>query len=353
MKIVLVIPKFVYGGAEVMAKHLAIALKEANNDVTVVSLYKDRNAMSDELLNKDVNVIFLNKRKGLDLFIVVQLIKLFKTINPDVVHTHLSALFYAFFAAKIAGISKVVHTFHYLAEKGAMFSFVLYKILFTFCNIRLIAINLAVKDSLVNTYNINPKRVFTINNGEDLKEIIVKKSYSFKSMVNIVHVGRFDVVKNHVLLIDAFKEINDIKSNVNLILYGEGELDEQIRSLVYKYNLGSKVIFAGVNKNLSTILYKNDIFILPSKEEGMPMTIIEAMAAGLPIIASNVGGISEMIKDHINGILIKPVKADIVNAIMLLINDEQLRCEIGKQAVKDSKQFSSNIMANRYMGVYK
>lgn len=352
MKIVLIIPKFLYGGAEIMTKHLAIALKETKNDVTVVSLYKDGNTISDELLQNNIKVVFFDKHKGIDLHIIIKLAKLFKHINPDVVHTHLSALFYVFFAAKIAGVKKIVHTFHNLAEKNIKLSYILYKMLFKFGEIKLVAINFAVKKSLSEVYKIDSKKIFIVNNGEYLKDIVVKGCYSFNETINILHVGRFNASKNHNLLLDAFKEIVKSKPNVNLILFGEGELDNKIHLLVHKYKLEKNVIFAGVTNGLRSILYKYDIFILPSKEEGMPMTIIEAMAAGLPIIASDVGGIPEMISNYINGILIKPKKEDIITTVLLLINNEELRYKIGKQAVKDSIKFSSEAMAKGYIDIY-
>lgn len=112
-------------------------------------------------------------------------------------------------------------------------------------------------------------------------------------------------------------------------------------------------MFKGVSSNIYNELNNSDIFILPSKWEGVPISIIEAMGTGLPIIASNVGGISDMIINGQQGILIDPNTNELTEALLRLIDDFDLRKEIGINAKKMSIEFSVQTMSQKYLKLYK
>lgn len=107
---------------------------------------------------------------------------------------------------------------------------------------------------------------------------------------NVLHIGRFMDVKNHELLLRSFARFKGQHSDARLQLLGDGELKENMMQLAGQLNIADTVEFSGLQSNVYPWLHNADVFILPSKFEGMPMTLIEAMGTGLPIIASNVGG---------------------------------------------------------------
>ena len=110
--------------------------------------------------------------------------------------------------------------------------------------------------------------------------------------------------------------------------------------------------FSGLQSNVYPFLKEADCFILPSLYEGMPVTLVEAMGCGMPIIASSVGGVSDMIEDGVSGLLIQPTAVDLASAIKKLINDDIFREQIGMNARNRSKQFSAEQMYDGYDKIY-
>ena len=128
---------------------------------------------------------------------------------------------------------------------------------------------------------------------------------------------------------------------------------EKIKEKVKNDNLTDCILFKGAVGEVTSHFHEYDVFILPSLFEGMPITIIEAMAAGMPIIASNVGGIPDIITNRKNGILIKPEAADLVKALNELADDEELRKRLGEAALESSKLYTSDQMAREYVNYYQ
>jgi glycosyltransferase involved in cell wall biosynthesis len=139
------------------------------------------------------------------------------------------------------------------------------------------------------------KNVYIINNAIDTKKFVYNLNIREKARIQlnltnsftIGHVGRFNIQKNHQFLIDIFSEILKVNSNCKLLLIGEGELESTILQKVKKMKLENSVIFLGVKSNISFYLQAMDVFLFPSLYEGLPVTLIEAQASGLPCIVSN------------------------------------------------------------------
>ena len=119
MKIMQVIPYFCFGGAEIMCENLTYALKNAGQEVFVVSLYNEQTPIARRMEEAGIRIVYLDKKLGLDLSMVPKLIKIIRRERPDVVHTHLDVIKYAVLAAKLAGVKKCVHTVHSLADREA------------------------------------------------------------------------------------------------------------------------------------------------------------------------------------------------------------------------------------------
>lgn len=174
-------------------------------------------------------------------------------------------------------------------------------------------------DFIVEKYNVNPEKIAVFSNYVDteaFKPLKIEKEYR-----RITFVGRLDEQKNLFSLIDAVKGLN-----VKLVLIGKGPLENALKKMVEEKEI-ENVAFAGVvpNEMLPVELNKSEIFILPSLYEGNPKTLLEAMACGLPVIGTNVRGIKEIIKHKQNGYLCETSTEAIREAIMYLINEENLR----------------------------
>lgn len=353
MKIMQVIPAFRLAGAEVMCENLCIALKNAGEMVIAVSLYSEKTAITDRLEKAGVHIEYLNKKPGFDASIIFKLVKLFKREKPDVVHTHIYASRYGLIAAVLAGIEKKVHTVHNVAQKeqgnlGKKVNSFMYK----YFNVVPVALSQEVRKSISDVYRLQEDSVPTVFNGIDLSKCITKTNYKVNKIFAILHIGRFMKVKNHEILIRAFATFVKKNPCSKLQLLGEGEMFDEMQNLAKTLDVADKVEFLGLQSNVYPFLHKADVFCLPSEYEGVPMTLIEAMGTGLPIIASNVGGIPDMLTNNEDALLIKPTSDELNEAMERLYQSDTLREKFGKKVKKKAIVFSSEEMAKRYERIY-
>lgn len=354
MKIIQIIPMFKLAGAEVMCENLCIALKNAGENVIAVSFYSEKTAITERLEKAGVRIEYLDKKLGLDASIIFKLVRLFKREKPDVVHTHICASIYGLIAAVLAGVGKKVHTVHSIAqnEQNRLGKNV-NSFMFRHCNVVPVALSQEVRESISEVYGLQASSIPTVFNGIDLSKCIAKTTYKKNELFTILHIGRFEQVKNHEILIRAFADFVKEYPCSKLQLLGEGVLFDEMQNLAKMLGIADKVDFLGIQSNVYPFLHEADVFCLPSEYEGVPMTLIEAMGTGLPIIASNVGGIPNMLESGESALLIEPKINELEEAMKTLYSSEELRVKLGQAARKRSEVFSSEAMAKNYMKVYR
>ena len=159
--------------------------------------------------------------------------------------------------------------------------------------------------------------------------------------------------KNHQGLVEAFSIFHQAYPNSKLQLIGDGENRKDIEDLVKQKGLSDVVSFLGLQDNVYAYLHDADIFTLPSLYEGIPMTLIEAMGTGLPIVATHVGGIPDMLTNGESALLAEVNSQLIANAFLQLAVDEEKRKTLGEKAKQQSVKFSAKIMAEEYLMVYQ
>lgn len=354
MKIIQVIPYFCFGGAEIMCENLTYALRRMGHQVSVVSLYDAHTPISRRMEDAGVSITYLDKRLGLDVSMVPKLEKIFRKERPDVVHTHLDVIKYAVPAAKLAGVKRCVHTVHSVAQKEAegRIQKVINK---TFYRGRLatpVALSPEVQRTVLDFYGLKEDDVPVIYNGIDLSCCVPKADYATGERVELVHVGRFDAPKNHEGLLKAFARLHEACPNTHLTMVGDGDLREPMEALAKELGIWDWVCFAGMQPNVHPYLEKADIFLLPSNYEGIPMTILEAMATGLPIVATAVGGVPDLLTDGQTGLIVPCQQTAVAEACRRLVTDPALRKKLGRGAQKTSPRFSADHMAQSYTQVY-
>ena len=353
MKVAQVMPEFGLAGAEIMCENLCYELKKQNIDVFVISLYSFHSPITKRLEENGFKVYYLGKHRGVSLGFVKKLRSILKCEKPDCIHTHRYILPYVFLSS-IGFSVKIIHTVHNIAKKEVgYFRRMLHYLLFRSCKVVPVAIAPKVKDSIVHYYKLDEECVPMVYNGIDLSAYIKKTNYFLHGGGVIVHVGRFSNQKNHKRLIDALAIVHNEFCHVKLLLIGGGELECDIHSYVDSRNLGSDVFFLGKKDSVIHILNDADIFVLSSDYEGMPLTIIEAMATGLPIVATKVGGIPDMIEDGVSGTLVDPTGEDIAKALIAYLTSRELRQKHGNESYSRSSRFSSSIMAMDYIRIYR
>lgn len=356
LRVLQIIPDLRVGGAEIMVENLTLKLKKKGHDVEIVSLYDNQSVITKRLEKDGIQIHYLGKRRGLDFKIIFKLYNLYKEKKPKIIHTHLHSLIYSSLASFFLKTSCArVHTVHSIAAKeSGRYKGFINGILYRFNFVKPVAIAPSIKKTIMQKYSLPDSKVKMVYNGIDFKNFIPKVSYKIiNEQVNITHVGNFKEAKNHRLLIESFKLIHKIFPQAILNLIGSGELLEDVKKKVGELGLEKNVMFIGEVVGVSEYLHKADIFVLPSLWEGMPISLIEAMGTGLPIVATKVGGIVDMIENNVSGILVDVSCEQIAAAVLKLINDDGLRKRLGEEARLMSEKFSAIKMAKAYIELYK
>ena len=352
MKVIQVIPNLKLAGAEIMCENLIYGLKKLGHDVTVISLYNNRTAITERLENAGIDIRYLGKKKGLDLSIIGKIKRVLIEKHPDVIHTHLYSAQYAIPAAVLAGVKHRVHTIHSVAtNENGKIARRLNSFFFKHCNLIPVALSGNIKQTVIEEYGLPPENIPIVFNGIDLSRCCVKESYSRKGNFKILHIGRFQEVKNHKGLIEAFAIFNEKFPDSELFMIGDGETRGAIETIVKSKNLENVVTFLGPQKNVHKYISQMDIFTLTSFYEGIPMTLIEAMGSGMPIVATNVGGISDMLDDK-SALLVSVDVNEIAAAYEKYYKDQKLRGIHGVSALNSANSFSSHEMSKKYVEIY-
>lgn len=349
MNVVECIPSLqILNGAENLFVNLCVELTKKVN-LYVILLYDGLKPSVKKIFdNNSIKFYFLGKQKGIDFIASKKFKKLIISLSPDVIHTHLDCLITYFFAFKFRKEKwKLVHTVHNEASKETTF---FNKIIRKQMLKRRILIDIAISDliktTLINEYKVN-RDIPVIYNGVPI--VHQKKR---KKQFDFIICARFVNQKNHMILMKAIQKLNKLNFFPSLICVGDGNLLNEVKQYVLN-NYIKNVFFIGRVNNVYKYLLESRIFVLPSSYEGNPISILEAMEFGLPIIASNVGGIPDIIKNGINGFLVKPSCVDDLSSKMLLLLKSPLIVKkISANNKNDIKKYSINKCANDYCELF-
>lgn len=322
--------------------------------------FKD-NIICVKCLKREINIFD-------DIRAFFSLYRLFKKEKFDIVHTHTAkAGFLGRIAAKFAGTRIVVHTPHghnlygYFNIFVTSFIVILEKIASLFADRIIVLTNIEKRDML--RYNIGkPQKIEVIHSGLDLnrynKEINIKEK---RAEFNIGQdnflvgmIGRLETVKGPEYFVDASKHIAGEMPQTRFLLVGDGNLKEALISRSKQLNVADKVIFAGWRDDIPEILSILDVLVLPSLNEAVGRVLLEAGALAKPVVATDVGGIPEVVKNNETGILVPPGDSKkIAEAVIDLLKDERRRFEMGL-AAKDwiSTNFNENRMVSEIHSLY-
>lgn len=171
----------------------------------------------------------------------------------------------------------------------------------------------------------------------------------------VLAVGNLLPVKGHEFLVRAAAIMRDRGVSVRVAIAGQGPEETGLRALIHDLDVADLVTFLGYRPDVVDLLHAADVFVMPSRSEGMPMAMIEAMLAGLPIVAAHVGGIPELIPDDQHGLLVESEDSEaLADGLQRVVADEALRRELGRRAEERARQaFTSTAMADRYLTLYR
>lgn len=317
-----------------------------------------------ERLPASVTVHCIGKRAGIDLGAVLRLARLVRGLRPDVVHSRNWGALDAVVAARLAGVHTVVHGEHgreAMDPEGLDPRRNRLRRLLAPLVSRFVTVSVDLRRWLVTTVRIPAHKVVTIHNGVDSVRFSPADSSEAREALGlpigatvIGTIGRLDPVKDQAGLIEAFSGLAESGSTPILAIVGEGPsrlaLEEEIR----RRNLSQRVRLFGERRDVPTVLRAFDLFVLPSRAEGMSNTILEAMATGLPVVATDVGGNPELIEPETTGRLVPSGDPHALEAALrAYVADSYLRRSHGK-AGRDRvlQHFSLDRMAQAHTGLY-
>ena len=330
------------GGMEIASYNIAKHLANKGHSIHIItSSYSDS-------LNEDkfvVHPVGMRKTKIIGpLFDQRNILPVIKEINPEIIHaqgisTSGISGFTAFLIKKLLKIPYVVY-----GRGGDIYPFnvekILVKAILNNAN-SVIALTEHMKKEM---QKISAKEISVIPNGIDIDRFNDSSpKFSESSDTKIIFVGNLRLEKGLSYLIEAMRYITKKDINSRLLIVGEGPQKENLEKLVTKLNINDIVTFSGkvATEEVPVYLKNSDIFTLPSLQEGFPNVLLEAMASGLPVVATDVNGINEIIEDCKNGFLVRPQNSkEIAEKILLLLEDNELRKRISKQNMKKASKYS-------------
>ena len=286
-----------------------------------------------------------------------ELFALLRRWRPHVVHSHLyPAHLHGALAAELAEVPAVVTTAHTLVTRpgGAWLA--------ALTRTRIIAVSQAAKSVLVNA-GVPPGRIRVIYNGiephffadESATGLRLRRELSIPDEALVIGIiARLSPEKGHDRFLRMASDVARQHPHTRFLIVGSGPLEAELRDHAAALGLHDRVIFTGARRDITALNHVLDIFVLPSREEALPLAVLEAMAACRPVVASAVGGVPEVVTDGQTGFLFAPDEhARFVEALLKLADDSQLGAELGRlgqQRVR--RQFGVDRMVRETLGYY-
>ena len=309
---------------------------------------------AEEIEKLNIRVFEIPRKKSKELGRLLKLAKLLNIIKPDIVHTYLfSANSYGRIAAILSRVRVIVASERSIPDIGKdknMFQIYIDKLLGQFshgiiCNSRI------ASDILVNKYSFNLSKVSTIYNGIDVTTYTklsnpMKPKKIAKKVIGTV--GRLEAAKNHKLFFDMAKVvINKFeREDIKFVIVGLGSFRRELEKYAKDLMIENNVVFAGERTDIPELLNTIDIFVMTSLYEGLSNSIMEAMSAGLPVVASDVGGNRELVVDRETGYLYQSNDVmSLTEKVIFLLENEHEANRLGSNGqMRIASEFSVNRM---------
>lgn len=372
MKILLVITKSEIGGAQVFVLNLAKSLKKSGNNVEVVA--GDGDYLFEELEKHGIKYHYLNSLKRnfnipKALYFIYDLYRLMKKNSYDIVHLNSTNTLIGSISIKLlANRPKTVFTFHGLSilDKNyhvnsllKQFTKLYYKLLLKLVDGSVFVSQYnydemkeegIIKNAKVIINGLDYDNMQFYNSGEARKYFSDKSGINLKDSYLIGSTGRLSYQKNYEFLIDNFKYIKEQIPNAKIIIIGDGPDKGKLKELINKKNIARDFILLGAIKDSYRYIKAFDLFVLPSRYEGLSISLIEAIFAQIPILASDVGGNFEIVGAGSDQLFNLNDSNDFLRKMLKIKHDNNFYI---KGNIKIREQLSLNKMTENYYNFYK
>lgn len=318
---------------------------------------------SEKLKENGIKVDLLRKNQNhFDYLFCLKLSKYLKNNKIDILHIHSGAFFHGSVAGVLSKTSKIIYTEHGRHYVEPLSIYFLDKISSFFVH-KIVTVSPELKTHLIEKIKLPSKKITTIINGVNTKEFSPRgksekmlAEFGIPSDYKVIgSVGRLVEIKDYFTLIQAFARVLVKIPKSKLVLVGEGPCLGKLKELASELNVFESVIFTGSRADVPQILNIFDVFVLPSLLEGTSFSLLEAMATGVPVVVTNVGGNPSIVKDDYNGYTVDPkdsitMSEKIENLLLDIIKANRFKVN-GIKLVEERYSLLSNI--NEYINLYK
>jgi L-malate glycosyltransferase len=347
----------VAGGAEMYAFTVAANLDAQKYRAMLCAIDKG-GALEPEIERRGIPYFVMNRRQGIDWKLMWRLYRLFKENRVDIVHTHhFNQLFYSVLGAKLTG-ARIIHMEHsveFLKRKRLAKAL---KFLSRFCD-KVVAIGSDGANALKELAGIPESKLEIIRAGVDPANYAESKGEARRLLgLNqqekiAVIVARLFPEKNHRLLLEAFAEVVRRVENARLLIVGDGVEEAAIQNEITRLNLQERVTMMGVRRDVARILAASDVFVLSSDREGLPIAVLEAMAAAKPVVATAVGDLPRVVKDFETGRVVAAKNPQALAAALTeVLGDEKKALNMGAKALQTVDEYSLKTMIAKFESLY-
>ncbi len=354
-----IIPTMKTGGAERLLLDIMKRIDQTKFEPSVV-IFKEKGELYEQLIKLPFHVFFIPKKWKIDIGNIWKLKNIIKNQQPDIIHTHLGGDMYGRLLAHWLHIP-VVSTEHNINIDESKLIRVMKTKTAGFAN-RIIAVSKAVQKDMISRYRIDPQKTIVIYNGIDCDafqrtEDIERKSdfLDTKNIFRIGAAGRLVQQKGFSFLIEAISLIKDQYPQIVCEIVGDGYLRSNLEAQIKSHHLEKNVILSGVCSDMISFYKSINLLVMPSLWEGLGIVVLEAGALEIPVIASSVDGLTEIIDDSVNGLLVQPGNAqDIADKIINVITNYQTSLDRAQRLAKKVRaNFSITDMVRHYENVYE
>ena len=328
-------------------------------------------AMREQIEDTSIPCLSLHKKPGKDWFCYFRLWRALRVLKPDLVHTYNIGALDAALIARLAGVRRVVHAEHgrdATDPQGRSRKYRMLRRRFQPFITRYLAVSRELRSWLADSVGIAPARIVFIPNGIDpehyrgatglRRKRSLLAAFAPEGTLLIGTVGRLDAVKDQCGLVRAFAILCDMDraqgARLRLVIVGEGSQRANLERQIATLNLADRVCLLGGRDDVPGLLAECDVFALSSLAEGMPLTALEAMASSLAVVATDVGGVSEVVVDGRTGTLVAPGDPTaLAAALRRYVEDASLRAQHGRAGrVRVEAHFGLATMLSAYTALY-
>ena len=351
------------GGAENLVFELASKLASTGYRITVCCC--ESGSLVDDLERLGIRVELLSWRGKIDPLLVLRMVKIIQRDPPQIVHTHLfKSDFHGRLAARLGGVPIVLSTLHNCDQwaKNPIFGSIYW--LTTLLADRLIAVAEEVRDFAIRYIHVSPSRIVTISNAIQTERFSNQKvaGAQFRSEMGISPntplfgiVARLDPQKDHKTFLQAAKLITMVAPRARFIIVGEGRLRSILEGFAVELGIDQSVSFLGMRKDIPAIMAAIDVLVLSSLYEGLPLTLLEGMAAARPVVSTAVNGVKGIVVDGETGFLVPCGNPQaLADSCLRLIADQNLCKQMGEAGYERAKaRYGLDTMNDKIVQLYQ